>query len=86
MMNKFIFLTFLLFFSTFSYGSCKYGILQSKTDTKSYNVEFQPENLQAAGKITLSFVEPLPVMQVTKKCFFKVRLIRRFSVLEDLRV
>ena len=81
MMNKFIFLTFLLFFSTFSYGSCKYGILQSKTDTKSYNVEFQPENLQAAGKITLSFVEPFTCYAGVEKMLFQSQIDKKvFSI------
>lgn len=86
MMSKVTFFTFLLFFSTFSYGSCKSAIFQSKTDTKSYNVEFQPENLQAVGKINLSFVEPFTCFAGDEKCFFKARLIRKFSVLEALRV
>ncbi|EPC6089433.1 fimbrial protein [Citrobacter freundii] len=81
MMNKVIFFTFLLFFSTFSYGSCKDGIFQSKTDTKSYNVEFQPKNLQAEDKINLSFVEPFTCYAGDEKMLFQSQLDKKvFSI------
>lgn len=81
MMNKVIFFTFLLFFSTFSYGSCKSGIGQAKTDTKSYNVEFQPENMQAVGKINLSFVEPFICFAGDEKMLFQSQIDKKiFSI------
>lgn len=81
MMSKVTFFTFLLFFSTFSYGSCKSAIFQSKTDTKSYNVEFQPENLQALGKINLSFVEPFTCFAGDEKMLFQSQIDKKvFSI------
>jgi len=77
MMNKIIFFTFLLFFSALSYGSCKEAMFQSKTDSKNYNVEFQPENLQAESKINLSFVEPFTCYAGDEKMFFQSQVDKK---------